>query len=97
MQLLVLPRPRCPLLLVRPCFLWDVGRAQRCRLLVAPCLGSGSDPAPPSTRGLTLPLGSGSGLVSSSVPWDEFVQELWECVQPENEEGGCLEVIEKVP
>ena len=44
-----------------------------------------------------LPLGSGSGLVSSSVPWDEFVRGLWECVLPENEEVGVTEVIEKVP
>ena len=55
------------------------------------------DPASPSTRGLTLPLGCGSGLVSSSVPWDEFVLGLWEYVQPENEDGGVSEVIEKVP
>ena len=41
---------------------------------------------PPSTRGLTLLLGSGSGLVSSSVPWDEFVPGLWEYVQLANEE-----------
>ena len=58
---------------------------------------SGSDPAQPSTRGLTLPLGSGSGLVSSSVLWGEFVPGLWEYVQPENEEVVVLEVIEKVP
>ena len=46
---------------------------------------------------MTLPLGSGSGLVSSSVTWDEFAPGLWACVQPENEEGVVLEVIEKVP
>ena len=62
-----------------------------------PCLGGGSDPASPSTRGLTLPLGSGSCLVSSSVPWDEFVPGLWEYVQPESEEEEVSEVIEKVP
>ena len=69
-----------------------------CRPLLSdlPCLGGGSDPASPSTRGLTLPLGIGSGLVSSSVTWDDFVPGLWEYVQPENEEGD-LEVIEKVP
>ena len=35
-------------------------------------------------------------LVSSSVPWDEFVSGLWEYVLPENEEGGATKVIEKV-
>ena len=52
MRLLVLPRPRRPLLAVDPALL---GR------WVA------------FYRGLTLPLGSGSGLVS----WDEFVPGLW--------------------
>ena len=50
-----------------------------CPALPPPCgptllsSGCGSDPAPLPTRGLTLPLGSLSGLVLSSVPWDEFV------------------------
>ena len=54
-----------------------------------PSSGCGSDPAPLPTRCLTLALGSGSGLVSSSVPWDEFVPGLWEYVLLENEGGGC--------
>ena len=49
-----------------------------------PCLRSGTCPAPLPTCGLTLPdLGCGSGLVLSSVPWDEFVPGLWEYVIPE--------------
>ena len=63
-----------------------------------PSMGSGTCPALPPACGPTLPLGCGSGLVSSSVPWDEFVPGLWEYVLPENEEGrgGATKVIEKV-
>ena len=52
-----------PLIVVRH-GMWDV---------TLPSSGCGSDPAPLPTCVLTLPVGSGSGLVSSSVPWDEFV------------------------